>query len=53
MYGYDIEDIFSDEDYLEEFKEDVVGTEDDDYYYTIDDIVKWVILQKSRREHRL
>lgn len=43
MYSYEIEDLF-DRYYYNEFKENVVGEVADDYYYTIDDIIKWVLL---------
>ena len=49
MYAYSLEDYF-DRDQYEEFRDALIGDIDnyeDDYFYTIDNLIKWVILMNE------
>lgn len=45
-YSYSLEELFSDDMY-DTMKEDIVGIDEEDYYFTTDDIVKMVLLMNK------
>lgn len=45
-YSYSLEELFSDDMY-DTMKEDIVGIDEKDYYFTTDDIVKMVLLMNE------